>query len=120
MLYKLQLFIALFLFSPWVHAQYLLNGTVSDENNEPLPGVSIAVKGTSAGTSTDANGRFVLRIKDNQPVVLVCSYVGYATREAAADKTTGELNIVLAASLRQVELVVFSAGTYRLEVIGGA
>ena len=71
MLYKLQLFIALFLFSPWVHAQYLLNGTVSDENNEPLPGVSIAVKGTSAGTSTDANGRFVLRIKDNQPVVLV-------------------------------------------------
>lgn len=116
MLYKLQLFIALFLFSPWVHAQYLLNGTVSDENNEPLPGVSIAVKGTSAGTSTDANGRFVLRIKDNQPVVLVCSYVGYATREAAADKTTGELKIVLAASQRQLDQVVISAGKYQQEV----
>lgn len=116
MFYKLQIILWLCLMSVSVHAQYVISGTVTDEKNEPLPGVSIAVKGTSWGTGTDANGRFVLRMKDNQPVVLVCSYVGFSTREAAADKTTNELTIVLTASQKQLDQVVISAGKYQQEV----
>ena len=116
MLNKLQIILWLCLMSVSVHAQYVISGIVTDEKNEPLPGVSIAVKGTSWGTGTDANGRFVLRMKDNQPVVLVCSYVGFSTREAAADKTTNELTIVLTASQKQLDQVVISAGKYQQEV----
>jgi TonB-linked SusC/RagA family outer membrane protein len=55
-----------------------LSGRVMDTNGEPLPGVSISVKGSATGTVTDADGAFTIRV--NQGDVLQLSYIGYATK----------------------------------------
>nr|WP_290932543.1 carboxypeptidase-like regulatory domain-containing protein [Haliscomenobacter sp.] len=52
-----------------------INGTVLDETNSPLPGVSILVKGTTNGAVTDINGQFSLEVPDE--ATLVFSYTGY-------------------------------------------
>lgn len=58
-----------------------VTGTVTDATGEPLIGVNISAKGTTAGTITDFDGKFSLRIPEN--AVLVVSYIGYKTQEVA-------------------------------------
>src|SRR5699024_12052432 len=60
-------------------AQETISGTVTDaQTGEALPGVNIIVKGTTTGTSTDANGEFELTVESLQDT-LVVSFVGYQT-----------------------------------------
>ena len=64
-----------------------VTGRVTDAKGEGLPGVTVLVKGTQTGTSTDVNGNFSLDVPDNG--TLVISSVGYATQEiAVAGRTT--------------------------------
>lgn len=46
-------------------ADVKVTGTVTDDNGEPLPGVSIIIKGTSKGTTTDANGNYSITVPEN-------------------------------------------------------
>src|SRR5260221_14265449 len=52
-----------------------VSGKVTDENNQPLPGVNILVKGTTNGTTSDANGDYSLTVAD-QNSVLEFSFYG--------------------------------------------
>ena len=53
------LIIMMILFSTNIFAQQILTGKVTDsENNQGLPGVNVAIKGTTTGTSTDGAGNF--------------------------------------------------------------
>ncbi|WP_205503743.1 SusC/RagA family TonB-linked outer membrane protein [Rufibacter psychrotolerans] len=62
-------------------AQTSITGRVtSARGGEPLPGVSVVVKGTTAGTSTDVDGRFQLQAPATG-TTLVFSYIGYVSRE---------------------------------------
>ena len=81
-------------------AQTTLTGSVADgENKDALVGATIAVKGTINGTSTDANGKFSLKIT-TLPVVLVVSNVGYETMEVNVTKAdVGTIALKEAASL---------------------
>ncbi|MBC9930559.1 SusC/RagA family TonB-linked outer membrane protein [Chitinophaga qingshengii] len=54
----------------------LIKGVVTDEKGIPLTGVTIRLKGTPLGTSTDANGRFQLSVPANSSKILVFTYVG--------------------------------------------
>lgn len=56
-----------------------LQGTVMDENGQPLPGVSVLIKGTNFGTTTDMAGKFA--INADPGATLVFSFVSYATQE---------------------------------------
>lgn len=58
-----------------------INGLVTDENKLPLPGVSVKIKGTNKGVTTDASGKYVIQVPDEN-VILVFSYIGYVTVEA--------------------------------------
>ena len=59
-------------------------GTVTDESNSALPGVTIVVKGTTTGVATDGTGNFSLPVPDGQQNgILVVSFVGYVTQELA-------------------------------------
>ena len=58
-----------------------VKGVVVDENNEPLIGATVAVKGTKSGAITDLDGNFVIDAPAD--AVLTVSYVGYQTREFA-------------------------------------
>lgn len=63
-------------------AQRTVTGTVLDEYDVGLPGVSILVKGTTTGTATDIDGKFSLNVPNDQSV-LVFSFIGYNTLEQA-------------------------------------
>lgn len=63
---------------------YTYSGTVVDEENEPLPGATVLIKGYNGqGTATDAEGRFYISINDPQCVLSV-SYVGMKAQEVKA------------------------------------
>jgi TonB-linked SusC/RagA family outer membrane protein len=57
-----------------------LSGVVSDESGQGLPGVNVLVKGTAVGATTDARGRYSLRVPAGR-TTLVFSFVGYVTQE---------------------------------------
>lgn len=68
--------------SPSTHEPPTLHGVVTDTKNGALPGATVLLKGTTQGTSTDANGEFTLPLKDGPSnPVLVISFVGFATHE---------------------------------------
>ena len=80
-----------------------LGGKVTGENGEPLSGVSILIKGTNKGTSTDNTGSFSL-VADKD-AVLVVSYIGYVAREIPI-KGEQSINIKLLPSSQVLDQVV--------------
>ena len=70
------------LFSLTVSAQKLnVTGTVKDEKGISMPGVTVSVKGTSQGMSTDNNGKYSISVPENG--TLVFKFVGYTIKEVA-------------------------------------
>ncbi len=87
---KIILLIFLFIPSLLLYSQdFLIKGTVFDETNTPAPGVSVVIKGTTIGTSTDLNGAYSIKATSKN-VVLVYSYIGYTTKEV---KFTGNSSV---------------------------
>ncbi len=81
-----------------------IRGTVRGPDGEPLPGVSILVKGTSAGTVTDGNGNFSLKEVSGEKI-LVVSFIGMKTQEIAIGGRSF-LNVVLEEESIGIEEVV--------------
>ncbi|MDR2131498.1 MAG: SusC/RagA family TonB-linked outer membrane protein [Odoribacteraceae bacterium] len=82
-----------------------ISGQVTDEAGEPLVGVSILVKGTTRGVTTDADGKFTLDELSGSSVVLRVSFVGKETREVEV-KIGGRVEVVLKEAVAEVEQVV--------------
>ncbi|MDD4192753.1 MAG: TonB-dependent receptor plug domain-containing protein [Mangrovibacterium sp.] len=81
-----------------------ITGTISDESGQPLPGVTILVKGTSKGTIADADGRFSLTgVSSDQ--VLVFSFIGMKTIERPVG-TQSVINLIMEADAIGIEEVV--------------
>jgi TonB-dependent starch-binding outer membrane protein SusC len=88
------------------HAALILTGKVTDEKSEPMPGVNVLVKGTTIGTSTDAQGIYKLSIPDeNANGILVFSFIGYESAEESINNRT-IIDITLAPDLKTLEEVV--------------
>src|SRR6056297_2768200 len=79
---KLTIFLAFLLFVGFqAAAQMQISGTVTDENGEPLPGVSVVVKNnTTIGTATDIDGKYSLTVP-NSAEALVFSAIGMKSKE---------------------------------------
>jgi iron complex outermembrane receptor protein len=84
-------------------AQSTVNGTITDSNNEPLPGANVVEKGTTNGTSADFNGKFSLNVKEG--AILVVSFAGYEQKEVAV-KGRSNITIVLSEGLQLDEIVI--------------
>ncbi|MEH0157489.1 TonB-dependent receptor [Limibacter armeniacum] len=69
-----------------------ISGTVTDTQNEPLPGVGILIKGTAKGTTSDIDGKFTLAV--DGPATLIFSFVGYQDKEVNVSGAT-TLNVQL-------------------------
>lgn len=96
-----------------------ISGIVTDETDEPLIGVSVVAKGTTNGTSTDVNGRYVL---DNVGInsTLVFSYVGHITQEISYTGTQN-INVVLKENTQVLnEVVVVGYGSMEKNKITSA
>ncbi len=89
-----------------------VTGTVTDEFNNPMPGVTIVVEGTTTGTTTDIEGQYSLNINDPQ-AVLVYSFVGYLTQSVPIENRN-VINIALHEDVIGLEeIVVIGYGTQR-------
>ena len=96
-----------------------ITGTVSDETGSGIPGVSVAVKGTSKGTNTDVNGKFKIDVP-NEQTVLVFSFVGYAPQEIKVGNQS-DISVSLKADIKQLsEVVVVGYGSQKKANLTGA
>ena len=99
-------------------AQNVIKGSVSDGGGEPLPGVSVAVKGTTSGTITDMDGKFSINARNND--VLIFSYVGMNTQDI---KVNGQhfISVTMKDDVASLdEVVVVGYGTQKRGSITGA
>lgn len=88
-----------------------VRGKVTDVKGESLAGVSIRVKGTNMGTSTDTQGNFSLNLPDNG--ILVFTYLGFLNKEVTVNSNT-TLNVQLLEDLQSLnEVVVTALGVVR-------
>lgn len=115
------LLLMLFFFIPiCLYAQNrTVSGQVRDSKNNPLAGVSVVVKGTTKGASTDTEGRFTIAdVPEN--AVLVFSSTGFAMQESALNgRSTVDLTLEeIASSLNEV--VVIGYGTRQRKDLTGA
>jgi TonB-dependent starch-binding outer membrane protein SusC len=101
-------------------AELAISGKViSSETNEPLPGVSILVKGLPRGTTTDMNGLYSLSVPD-QSTILVFSFVGYLAREIPVGDRR-QINVSLETDTKALsEVVVIGYGTQKKSDLTGA
>ena len=86
--------------------QSKIGGTVTDNQKQPLPGVSVKVKGTTQGTITDVNGRFLLTVEKGQ--VLEVSFLGFQPNEVTVTEQAN-YNIVLMDDTKTLNEVVVTA-----------
>ena len=88
----------------------------SQDDGTGLPGVSIVVKGTSIGTTTDAEGQFSLNAPD-QNAVLVFSFIGYKTQEVVVGTQT-TFDIAMTSDVETLsEVVVVGYGEQKKETV---
>ncbi|ULQ55342.1 TonB-dependent receptor [Flavihumibacter rivuli] len=96
-----------------------VNGKVVSKDNIPLSGVSVNVKNTKTGTTTDADGAFKLMVKKGQTIVV--SYVGYESREYLVDGNTADLGIQLSPRTGTMsDVVVVGYGTQSRKSLSGS
>lgn len=114
----LQLFCLLVFLTLPSFAQTPVSGKVVSEQSEGIPGVTISVKGTTRGTTTDASGAFRINAAGNE--TLVFSYVGYVTQEATVGTRT-DFTVKLVPDTRSLEeIVVVGYGTVRKSDLTGS
>ncbi|SCY14809.1 TonB-linked outer membrane protein, SusC/RagA family [Nonlabens sp. Hel1_33_55] len=100
-----------------------ISGSVTNAAGEPLFGVTVQIKGTTLGTTTDFDGKFnyILRNQDNTSTVLVFAYLGYLPKEVQIG-TKSVFNIRLDEDVESLDAVVITSsyGTKkrREEVVG--
>ena len=100
-------------------AQSTVSGTVKDgTSSETLAGVNIIVKGRVAGTISDTNGQFNLKVAQSPPFTLSFSFIGFKTQEIEIkDANTTGLDLVMEEQLLLGQEVVVSASRDRKSVV---
>ncbi len=101
-----------------VNIAWEVTGTVSDETGNPIPGVTVSVKGKSQGTITDLNGNFSLEV--NEGDVLIFSFIGYQKKViTVVDQKV--INVTLVESVQELdEVVITGYGTQRIKDVTGS
>lgn len=103
-----------------------IKGTVTSEDNEPMPGVTILVKGLSIGGITDLDGKFNIEVP-SESSVLIFSFIGYESVEQVVGNQR-VINVLLKEDVHKIdEIVVTALGikkkekslTYSTQVVGG-
>jgi len=99
--------------------QWSIRGKVTDASQEGLPGVSILIRGTESGTTTDKDGNFTLEVTD-QDAVLIFSFVGFLKQEIQIEGRNFIEVLLQADESHLEELVVVGYGTQKKVNMTGA
>ena len=98
--------------------QNVVEGTVTDQNGNPLLGVNVIQKNTSNGTATDFDGNFQLNVP--QDGILVFSFIGFETKEVAVDQRQ-RVDVVLSEDSESLdEVVLIGYGTQQRQDVNGS
>ncbi|WP_345026197.1 TonB-dependent receptor [Ravibacter arvi] len=104
-------------------AEKTITGTVTEAGKEPLPGVSVLLKGTHKGTVTDPTGKFILTLNDSElrsDAILVFSFVGFISKEVVIGNRT-QIDTELEVDTKSLEeVVVVGYGTQKKVNLTGA
>lgn len=96
-----------------------VQGTITDESGEPIPGVTVTVKNSSRGTITDKEGKFSILAKPGE--IIRFSTTGYVSLEHTLSASQNIVNITLQPSQTSLdEVVVVGYGTQRKEAVTGS
>ncbi|WP_138991753.1 TonB-dependent receptor [Larkinella sp. C7] len=104
----------------WTQSVVITGRVTGAADNAPLPGTSVSLKGTTTGTTTDAEGNYRLTLANQANATLVISSVGYVAQEIAVGKQS-VVNAALVVDSRQLdEVVVVGYGTVRKSDLTGS
>lgn len=106
MLQKISLLFLLLFSIRTISQEKIIKGKVSDASG-PLPGVTIQIKGTKTGTSSDYDGKYTIKAKVGD--VLEYSYLGYKSVRKRIKKSSSIINVTLKESENNIEEVVITA-----------
>lgn len=95
-----------------------ISGTIVDDNNEPIIGANVSMKGTTIGTITDVDGKF--NIEASPGMTLLISYIGYATKEVSVSNQTVYKIKMQEDTQALDEVVVIGYGTLNRQAITGS
>ncbi len=96
-----------------------VRGKVSDDGGQPLPGVSVVVKGTTTGTVTGPEGNYQLNVPSSN-ATLVYSFIGYMTKEVPVNNQS-TIDLSLATDMKALnEVVVVGYGVQKKETVTGS
>lgn len=116
----LKLFMLFSLVTTAAVAQVVTGRVTSAVDGSPLPGVSILVKGTTNGTTTDSDGRFSLNVPDIGSAVLTMSFIGFKAQEVPVNNRT-TIDITMEEDVTTFnEVVVIGYGTQKRSDLTGA
>ena len=96
-----------------------ITGTVSNNNDELLPGVTVAIRGTTTGTSTDFNGEFSITVPSDTSV-LQFTFIGYRMQEVVVGNRRIIAVTMQATSTELGEVVVVGFGVQKKESVVGS
>lgn len=114
----LALLILMYSFAVFAQGIQVKGVVTSADDGQPIPGVSVVVKGTTLGMITDINGSYSLNAQGN--ATLVFSFVGMKTQEVPVNMKT-VINVVLATEQTDIdEVVVVGYGTQKKSLVTGA
>ncbi len=115
----MQFMIAMVLSTTVLFAQdKTVTGVILDENQDPVPGASILIKGTSTGTISDATGKFTLTAGNQD--VLVISFIGYSTQEITVGNQSNITVNMLTDVTQLQEVVVTGYATQQKKDLTGS
>jgi iron complex outermembrane recepter protein len=106
---KVYLFILSLFFCSITFAQSTITGTVTDSNNVPVSGANVKVKGESASTTSDADGKFSLKTTKKPPFSLDVSSVGFTSQSIAVTSNNQNVTVLLAGEDMKLDEIVVSA-----------
>ncbi|TRX40465.1 TonB-dependent receptor domain-containing protein [Flavobacterium restrictum] len=102
------LFLSLF-FCSITFAQNSISGTVTDGNNQPIPGANIKVVGDAATTVSDIDGKFTLSLTKTLPLTLEITSVGFGSQKVNVKSSNQKVNVKLTDEETKLNEVVVSA-----------
>ena len=110
--------VVLMLLSGFVYSQDSISGSVTDENNSPIPGASIVVEGTNRGVVTDFDGNYSINASTGEQ--LTFSSLGFSSQTVTIGNQT-QINISLATAVDLLDEVVVSGyQTQQRRTLSGA
>lgn len=103
----------------FAYGQTQVSGTVVDQQNQPLPGVNVLVKGSTQGTTTDANGKYQVSVP-NSDAILTFSFIGFTSQEKVVGNQT-VVDVTMQEDIQSLqEVVVVGYGTVKKSDLTGS